>query len=245
MWLVGLGVFAVIAALAGIAKGQSARMTSEINIKSPGLASWEPVIKVITAEEKIPWQFAMAWIAVESSGNACAIGNKDAKGPDGNPREMGIAQLYNPDDLKRFGVTGKELRAYCVPGTQKLSRPLTPEEIGRQVRLAIELMKHSARQSAHYLTDAGIHWSTTGKDYWRAVKLWHALPVIPKYGFVSVSRKLGHPPATWTEFRRGYEAVNPRARYNPLKDRRNQDGYWRALQNAEETGAFVPDLVNV
>ena len=238
LWLVGLGAFAVLMTLAGKARGESLNV-SNINTKTSSVVKWSPAVQAIATLENIPWQFAMAWLAVESGGNVCAYGVPSAKGPDGQPQELGLFQLYNPDDLKRFGATGAELRAYCVPGTQKQSRELTPEELGRHIKLGIQLIKYSAAQSGRYMAESGISWPTSGKDYWRAVKLWHALPVIVKSGFASVTKKLGHPPRTWSEFRKTYETINPRARFVPGKDK--QDGYYRALDNAEKTGEFAPE----
>ncbi len=167
-------------------------------------ATWEPVIAVYATAARVPIEFAVQWEGEESGGNPCAIGKPGAKGPDGNPREMGIAQLYNPDDLRDFGVTGDELRAYCVPGTQTVSRPLTEAEVQQQASLLVRKISKSRSEASHYMTLAGARWPSDGVDFWRLVKLVHGLPGLV-HGLVTVAHHLGRAPS-WSEFRRVIEA---------------------------------------
>ena len=215
--------------------------TTGIDVETDTVAikKWEPITIAIAVPAKIPWQYAQAWIAIESSGNPCAIGEKNKYGPDGNPKEMGLFQLYNPDDLKSLKATGDELRAYCIPGTQKLSRVMTSVEIRRHVELGIGLILKCKRRADQFLTANKVNWSPSGRDYWRFVKLYHALPAIVSPGLSDVCKALGYPPRTWSEFRAAYEKLNPRARFNPNVEK--QDGYYRALDNAQWTGGAVPE----
>jgi hypothetical protein len=155
---------------------------------------------------------------MESGFNACAVGNPAEHGPDGEPRELGIAQLYNPDDLARFRVTGAQLRAYCVPGdqheihyrgrvvrgfSQELSRPLTAEEIQTQADLLVGLI-HFCMGSANRdlrAVDAGAAWGPLTRSYWALVKLQHGLPGLSRSGLSAVHRRLGRAPRDWSEFR--------------------------------------------
>lgn len=234
MWLVLGLAFATLAALTVKGHAMSAKMTSgPINIHQAPVTMWTPAVLPLAIKYGIPADFASAWMAVESAGRACAYGDAGAKGPDGNPKELGLFQIYNPDDLKLLNATGNELRAYCVPGTQKQSRDLTIEEIVRHVDLGMQLIKHCLNQAVAELVRNGIGWPADGRDIWRACKLYHALPSIVHNGFTAATKHLGYAPVSWFEFRKAYVATNPSAaKVGSL--------YWRALENAERTGDFAP-----
>lgn len=219
---------------------QGSLMTDPVNMNSPAIKQWESYVRPAAIQHHIDPGVAMYWIGVESGGNVCAVGEPFARGPDGAPREVGLFQLYNPDDFAKLKAKAVDLRAYCVkpgPGErdpQKQSRALTAEEIAHHVALGIAKMQDCISVASHYMTAAKITWGVNNADFWRMVKLVHALPIIVNTGIAQVARKLNRAPLSWSEFRSTYESVNPRAKYNPaLKE---QDGYWRALQNAEFTG---------
>jgi hypothetical protein len=215
------------------------------DLDAPGLKRWEPYVKIAATVARVPWEVAYAWIGIESEGNPCAVGEKTATAPDGYPKEIGLVQFYNPDDLRRLGAKPSELCAYCVrpqpgePNPQKLARAMTPAEIGRHVGLSMAFIRDKQADADHYLVLHHVPWATQGADYWRMVKLVHALPSIVHTGLGQVVAKLGRPPTSWWEFRTTYETINPRARYNPKV--KKQDGYWRALANAEWTGGQFVD----
>lgn len=174
--------------------------------------------------------FALKWIEVESGGNPCAIGAIGAKGPDGFPREMGIAQLYNPDDLKRFGgLKSEALRAYCATdGSSKCTRALTSTEMASQVAALLALLSEcetEAHQDAH---KAGLQWSD--HDMACLTKLQHGLPGISRTGLPAVKQYLGRPPYTWGEFREALGHVKL-----DIGTERYRSGFASVLNNAEKT----------
>jgi hypothetical protein len=211
-----------------------------IDESDPAIMRWiDPVTRAMTAQGTAPPAFAMAWLAIESGGKPCAIGEPGAKGPDGEPLELGLWQAYNPDDLKAAGMTGAELRAYCEAApSQSLSRAMTPNEIERHMQLGVNLITRKRTYADHYLSLANVRWPVDGPDYWAAVKLPHAYPPIINTGLGQVVKHLGRAPSSWQEFRATYEQIEPRARWNPAPGAK-QTPYFRGLQNAEWCGFHV------
>lgn len=216
-------------------------ISGKINENDPAITRWRDDVYAAMAKAGVPPTYAMAWLAIESGGKPCAIGEPNAKGPDGNPLEMNLWQAYNPDDLKPGGFTGAELRAYCIPGTQSLSRAMTPVEIKRVMDLGVNLITRKRHYADQYLMANGITWPTTSPDYWAAVKGPHAYPPIINTGLHQVTQHLGRPPRSWAEFRATYEQIEPRARFDPAKAAVHQDQspYFRGLENAEWVGFHV------
>lgn len=218
---------------------------------SPTMDQWAAAMAAGCLAHGIPLPYAIRWLLIESGGKPCACGRPDMKGPDGYPREMGIAQLYNPDDLSVVtpALTGAELRAYCVPGdwhpimykkkvikgfSQDLLRPLTPAEIQRQADGAVGLIARSDRITAAQLgavNASGPAWSRTQRGYWALVKMQHGYPVLASHGLPAVARILGRAPRDWREF----VATLPRA----------QPGYAAIIpvivSNAERCASAVPE----
>lgn len=186
-------------------------------------ATWIPLLTAPLQAAGIPLSYAIHAMQEESGGNPCAIGAPGAVGPDGNPRELGIYQVYNPDDLRKFGVTGAQLRAYCVAGmapvnykgktvlshSQGVARPLTAQEMQQQVDVVVAKIKESRDVAGRDATAAGVTWPRTpdaaGRDFWRLVKLVHGLPGLV-HGLPTVAARIGHPPASWSEFRSAIES---------------------------------------
>ena len=242
MWLLPLGIVGFIIALSRNANARSAKNPMNVDLTTKSVTQWEPFVRVAAKLAGVPAEFVMAYIGVESGGNPCSIGVPGAKGPDGQPQELGLFQLYNPDDLKALKATGKELREYCASdGSSRQTRQLTAKEIGRHVGLGIaNIQKHKARAVAA-MQKYGYKWDENSKDFWRMVKLVHALPVLVDLGknpaTKQVADKLGYAPSTWDQFRETYASFNPRARFKPGGVK--QDGYYRAFENAEWTGGQV------
>ncbi len=234
----------------------------QINLASPQIAQWLPHLKAAAvifgpamhADIDQLVSFGLAWMGIESGGNPCAVGNRKLTVPPGGaPQEIGLFQIYNPDDFKELGVDPLELVAYCVrpvPGLnnpQKLAQPMTPEQIGKHIVTGMQMIGKKHAYAGRYLAAAGAQWPTHSQDYWRMVKAVHALPVLVNTGLGQVAKKLGRAPLSWAEYRAVYETINPRAKFDPAKAQRgeDQDGYYRALENAEWTGGQVVGLSNV
>lgn len=194
--------------------------------------------------------FHLAWMQLESGGNPAAIGANGKHGPDGFPLEIGLYQAYNPDDFDQSKIgTPAQFRAYCKnslyrPEAEKLTRDLTDEEKGQQIRMGVYLVNKGRRVAGLYLAKVGAHWDAkAGPDFWMMAKLNHALPGLVK-ALVPVAKKLGHPPASWSEFRQTLGTLTQ----VELADNRTW-GYrsdWDRLLNiAESVGGVVKGFANV
>ncbi len=185
---------------------------SPIGPTSPvtAVAQWAPYLAAGCARAGIPLAFALKWVEIESGGNPCAVGYPSAKGPDGGPKEMGIAQFFNAHDLKSLRLSTSELRAYCVPGdqhevtvrdrdgrpkkirgfSQQQSRPLTPAEMQQQADATVGLIERSMREATEDLRKigAGAGWSPRRRSYWALVKLQHGLPDLSRSGLAIVTK---------------------------------------------------------
>jgi hypothetical protein len=192
--------------------------TNTRSASPPSVEQWGTHLAPGCLAHGIPLAYALKWIDLESGGNPCAIGSPASRGPDGNPRELGIAQFYNPDDLRRFGVTGTQLRAYCVPGdnhavtykgrtvrgfSSALLRPLTATEMQEQADAAVKLIAYCMSTATRDLraVNAGATWSPATRNFWTMVKLQHGLPGLSRSGLRAVARRLGRAPRSWEEFK--------------------------------------------
>ncbi len=222
--------------------------------KAYSTAFWGIVMFPYAAQHAVPLAFALAAIAEESGGNPCAIGNPEGYGPDGNPREMGIYQFYNPDDLKLLKLTGAGLRTYCsaervtyktkdgrtvLGPSQRVSRLLTAAEVTEQANATIDKIVQSRSYAAHYTAASGIAWPFDGVDFWRLVKLVHGLPGLVNTGIAHVTAHLGRAPISWAEFRHLIESGAVKC--DPATEGyRGKDGFGWIFNNAEKATATMP-----
>jgi len=219
----------------GFLIGQKKASASPVADPSYPVSIWRALIKKL-APASLDVEFVLKWIEVESNGNPCAVGSFKSFGPDGNPLEMGIGQFYNPDDLVRLKLTGSELRAYCIPGTQRASRVLTPTEMTRQAQAMIDLIKSCQASATNDLRSVGATWSPRGRDFYKLTKLQHGLPGLPRMGMPAVTKKLGHAPRDWQEFRTTLASVKLDSNTEKYRD-----GFAKILNNAEKTAAVVQE----
>lgn len=190
---------AVIAILFSTSKSQGATKMSNTSPIRSSARQWLPAILPYAKRQQIDPEYVLKWIDIESGGNPCAVGNINSKGPDGHPREMGIAQFYNPDDLNYLKITGSALRAYCKPGTNQMSRALSSAEIDEQAKATIGLINKCRSSATRDLARIKASWSPI--DYWALVKLQHGLPGISRSGLPNVAAYLDRPPVGWEEFK--------------------------------------------
>lgn len=202
---------------------------------SPKVESYRIWCAPLSITTGVPIEFALSWMQKESGGNPCAWGTATQKGPDGHPREQGLGQLYNPDDFKRFGIPSGAFRVYCIPGTQKCSRELTPTEIAAQVKALYQLIQFHRSKAEESVRKNGLRWS--GRDFWRLVKLDHALPGLMRRGVAAVTVALGRPPRDWYEFKSSM--LSGKVRLDPGTEK-YRAAYGKWLNSAESFGDKVP-----
>jgi hypothetical protein len=199
--------------------------------------AWRSLIADKADGSDVPVDFLLMWVRYESYGNPCALGVKG--------HEAGIAQTWHPDD-DRFGATYDELRAPCVEDKQETARPLTGDEKDLQVTSLVAMVKNARDAARAQMARAGVTWPETSSDFWKLVKLRHALPAWGSDYLVPCARALGHPPATFGEFRTWIEslsddeviAINKNVRpFAPIAQRR------RLFDNAEKTGVAGGDPI--
>lgn len=232
-WIVG--ILAAMAAFAITGRKASARSGGPVSKSPYSVQVWGPVLSPLCEMAGIPLEFALKWVAMESDGNPCAIGHPGAKGPDGNPREIGLAQLWNPDDFQKFGVDQNKLRAYCVPGVGQVARALTAEEMAYAARAAMALISHCRTVAEGKLKQTGAQWPY--RDTWKLTKLVHALPGLVN-GLVTVTKHLGRAPEDWEEF--AGLVLGGEVKFDHGTEAYRAD-FPRELLNASEAGAAAPE----
>ena len=189
--------------------------------------TWAPLVQQMIGESqfsRINLAFAMTWLTIESGGNPCAIGSPAQTGPDGFPREIGLGQIYNPDDFARMKIAPAPFRAYALVATadetralaaqytaavtardaatlhaiavklQARSRALTPDEMDAQVRYTLLMPIVHDMVIADGIV-ATDKLAWSMVDYWKLVKAPHALPAILGNGMPAVVSKLGRAPS--------------------------------------------------
>jgi len=183
-------------------------------------------------------EFHAAWIAVESGGNPAAVGSIHATAPDGYAREIGLYQLYNPDEVTLAGVTSADLRAGCAAptGTQQLIRPLTDDEKVTHIRAGVSYIAKRIITCDGYLASAVSDWND--RDRMRLVKLIHTLTGLPRAAVQFTRDRLGRGPTDWAELRATVESQDLSA-YGG-KNLQAYGPFTREFNNAEKVGGAVP-----
>jgi hypothetical protein len=185
--------------VAGMASGASGGpLDDSVGFPAP-VEAWRSLIEREAAGTGVPVDFLLTWVRYESYGNPCALGIPG--------KEAGIAQTYHPDD-DRYGATFDELRAPCVPGKQEQARPLTSAEKDQQAGSLVALVKGARDATRAHMSRAGVTWAESSSDFWKLVKLRHALPAWGADYLGPCGKDLGHPPATFAEFREWIEGLS-------------------------------------
>lgn len=158
-------------------------------IFASGVEQWRAVLDAqrADADGKIPLRFLLQWLTQESGGNPCSTGFTGAQDPVDKlyKFEAGIGQQYFEaptrdalDTKTANGVMLKTLRAAC--SAQHQTRPLTVAEKAANVQAFLGDVRRFRALARKQIAVAGLSWPESGDDFWRAVKLEHALPCVAK-----------------------------------------------------------------
>jgi hypothetical protein len=167
------------------------------NVNTPSVKAWRT--KFLELGPDVPIDAAEAWIAEESEGNPCAIGEEPPAGAT-QPQEYGIAQLNAKDPTNLAIASPEKLRGNGLCGIgpgqwQKQLRPMTEGEKYAHASAAIQLMRHCASKAREYLgSDSG--WGVP--DFWRLAKCYHASSAVANL-FPAIRKQMGRAPS-WSEF---------------------------------------------
>jgi len=157
-----------------------------MRIFRPSVEAWRSLVSQYNGG--MPTDFLLAWLDVESGGNACSTTSLD---------ERGIFQIH-PEEAKYTNTDFGLLRPACSGG--KLTRSLTDDEKKIQVISGVYLAQHYRERARSILNGVGADWSEASSDFWKLVKLGHALPAVGSEGLPWVKRTLGRAPTGWDEF---------------------------------------------
>ena len=246
MFAVGI-IAALLAIVAGVKKAEKGKSMSATSYQT---SDWSVILAPLCSAAGVPLEFALKWIEVESGGNPCAIGSVKSKGPDGYPREIGLVQLWNPDDFDALGIKPAQLRSACGTGAtrselQACARPLSSDEMLLHAQTSVKFIVRAHVRAASALQSVGASWG--GRDPWMLTKLVHALPGLVTGGLSAVAKHLGKPPSSWNEFRDTLaDVVLPKntEEYRWDDDPTHKLGaFGKLLHNAQETGAVVKEEV--
>jgi hypothetical protein len=227
-------IFGIIGAmLAGLGLAKKSELSKGKSMYS--VQSWRDLAVRMAGD--IPVPFILKWIQIESGGNPCATGKWMAGSVVG---ESGIGQLYYPDDFTRQKIDINKFRAACQGGAGSISenciRPLTGEELNLQMKSLVDYINYARSKASNRLAGVGLRW--TGQDYWKLVKLVHALPVL-------LIKGLAYKPSNWDDFAAVINKLNVP---NWIVSGKNKDGtpkYYTqqkirdCLANADNCGSAV------
>lgn len=197
--------------------------------------SWRLLLEDMLPDDQ-PIEFHLAWIKRESAGNPCAVGNLAAHDAAGRILETGLYQLYSPDEIELAHTTYEVMRAGCAPNSQLCSRALTDAERRAHVQAGITYIARRMNDARAELSKFGASWNRP--DFFRLVKLYHALTSLPHVALQAVTDKIGQAPTSWQELRYNLFDLDV-AKYNPATAR--YAPFASVLDNSEDVGGSVPD----
>jgi hypothetical protein len=135
-------------------------------------------------------------------------------------------------------VPSGSFRAYCIPGTQVCSRPLTEAEKIAQADATMKLILRCREIAGAAGAKNGITWNP--KDRYKLIKLVHGLPGLVKTGLALTTKHLGRPPRDWQEFK---VAVGQTKMDDGTEKYRSL--FPKLFANAEKVASDLPDDVKV
>jgi len=153
---------------------------------------WRPLVTQMA--DGIPVEFLLAWIDIESCGNAC----------DGTYLgEVGIFQLEPGDNIAEGGTTTalQHPNPPCVSNAYIPFAALASAQQNEQVRAGIQYVNY-CRTYAHAALEAC--GATTlddegNPDFWACVKMVHVIPSAVKTGCTAFTAANGAPPETFAD----------------------------------------------
>lgn len=169
-----------------------------VSVNTPTVQSWRQ--KFIELGPDVPLDVAFEWIAEESGGRPCDIGEEPPPGAT-QPQEYGIAQLNAKDPTNLAIATPESLRGNGLcgigPGNwRKQLRDTTEGEKYAHAGAAIGLMRHCRDKALELL--GGDHSKIDTLNLWRFAKCYHASSAV--CGLLPAIRKqMGRNPG-WDEF---------------------------------------------
>jgi hypothetical protein len=198
---------------------------------------WRPLAETMAGD--IPIDFIIAWIDKESGGNPCN------ETPDPNLREVGIGQWCSAgdcaDNLTMAGSTyaAQHPSPPCVQGANTYATygMLTPQQQTDQMQALVTYINAARSRVDDLLSAAGTIWIDNGEDYWKLVKMIHALPGAIASGLAACTAATGQPCNDWDGFSsaaRGIWGTTAKGlkRINDVLANANDVGMWGATSDS-------------
>ena len=190
---------------------------------------WRPLAETMAGD--IPIDFIIAWIDKESGGNPC---NRTT---DPLLFEVGIGQFCTAgdcaDNLTMAATTSAAQHPVppCIPGANSYATyaSLSPSQQTDQMQALVTYIKNARNRVDDYLSSAGTIWIDNGEDYWKLVKMVHALPHAIVVGLPACTAATGQPCDDWNGFASAIRGLwNNSKRINEIIANANDVGMWGA-----------------
>lgn len=197
--VVGVGIF-LLSRRASASVSRSPRERPARPLPTRGTGRFPPLVERWRSEiEKragdLPVDPLLEWLRIESGGDMCSKGL---------PNEVGIWQLWFPDDAK-YGATLEGLRALCEESKRRNPADLswmTEKDLNMQVGSGIRKILAARNTVRRVFSQTGTMWPETSFDFGSAIKQIHATPAVITELVPKITRRDGSPPASWSDLRR-------------------------------------------
>jgi hypothetical protein len=204
---------------------------------------WRPLAETMAGD--IPVDFIIAWIDKESGGNPC---NRTS---DPTLFEVGIGQWCSAgdcsDNLTMAGTTYAAQHPVppCIAGANSYATyaSLSQAQQADQMQALVTYINNARSRVDDLLSAAGTIWIDNGEDYWKLVKMYHALPHAIVVGLAACTAATGQPCADWGGFAPAVRAAwNNSTRINEVLANANDVGMWGAT-DVSGVSATVSNIV--